>query len=105
MTLLFQIVLWILAAVEGRFGERGLIGSSALLGLTDLDALTYSASRLAAAGSDLSGAARALVVGMAANTAFKLVVAVALGGGRFGRLAGAGFLAYLGAFALGWWLI
>jgi uncharacterized membrane protein (DUF4010 family) len=105
MTVLFQIVLWVLAAVEGRFGERGLVGSAALLGLTDLDALTYSASRLAAAGSDLSGAARALVVGMAANTAFKLVVAVALGGGRFGRLAGAGFVAYLAAFALGWWLI
>jgi len=106
MTILFQVVLWILAAVEGRFGARGLIGSAALLGMTDLDALTYSASRLAAAGSaDLPSAARALLVGMASNTLFKMIVAVALGGARFGRFATAGLLVYLAAFGLGWLLI
>jgi len=105
MTVLFQVVLWILAAVQGRFGESGLIGSAALLGLTDLDALTYSASRLAAEGGDLSSSARALVVGMAANTVFKGALALALGSGRFARFALAGFLLYLAAFGLGWFLI
>jgi uncharacterized membrane protein (DUF4010 family) len=105
MTVLFQVVLWILAAVEGRFGERGLLGSAALLGLTDLDALTYSASRLASEGGDLASSARALLVGMASNTVFKGALAVALGSGRFGRLAAAGFLLYLAAFGLGWFLI
>ena len=105
MTVLFQVVLWIMAAVEGRFGERGLLGSAALLGLTDLDALTYSACRLAAEGGDVTSAARALQVGMVSNTLFKAVLAIALGSGRFGRLAAAGFLLYLAAFGLGWFFL
>jgi uncharacterized membrane protein (DUF4010 family) len=105
MTVLFQVVLWIMAAVEGRFGERGLLGSAALLGLTDLDALTYSACRLAAEGGDVTSAARALQVGMVSNTLFKAALAVALGSGRFGRLAAAGFVLYLAAFGLGWFLL
>ncbi len=105
MTVLFQVVLWIMAAVEGRFGERGLLGSAVLLGLTDLDALTYSACRLAAEGGDVNLAARALQIGMASNTAFKAVLAIALGSRRFGGLAAAGFLLYLAAFGLGWFLL
>jgi uncharacterized membrane protein (DUF4010 family) len=106
MALLFQVMLWLLDAVAARFGERGVVGSAALLGLTDMDALTYSASRLAAQGGETTAiAARALVIGMLANTLFKGGVAVALGGGSFRRLAGAGFLAYLAAFGLGLALI
>lgn len=105
MAVLFQVVLWLLGAVEGRFGEQGVIGSAALLGLADLDALTYSASRLAAGGGDLATSARALLVGMASNTLFKAALAMALGSGRFARIATAGFLAYLVAFAVGWLLI
>ena len=105
MAVLFQVVLWLLGAVEGRFGEQGVIGSATLLGLADLDALTYSASRLAAGGGDLATSARALLVGMASNTLFKAALAMALGSGRFARIATAGFLAYLVAFAVGWLLI
>ena len=105
MTLLFVVVLWALAWVRGRFGEAGLLGSAALLGLTDLDALTYSAGRLAAEGGAAIESARALVLGMLANTLFKGVIAAALGVGAFRRRVLIGFLAYFVAFAIGWFLI
>lgn len=105
MAVLFAIVLYLLALVQERFGQAGVLGGSALLGLTDLDALTYSAGRLAAAGGEPTGAARALVVGMLANTLFKGAIAMVLGPGRFRRLVLVGFGAYLGALAAGLLLV
>jgi hypothetical protein len=57
-------------------------------------------SRLAESGTAAELAARALVVGMLANTAFKLAVALALGAPRFRRDCGLG-LAALGALLAG----
>ena len=113
MALLFQIVLWLLGALRERLGAAGLVASSALLGLTDMDALTFSLTQLAGrAASDggtaaatavltASAAARGLLVGMIANTIFKAAVASALGANAF-RLRVVGALAVLGAlFAAG----
>ncbi len=105
MTLFFAVVLFLLAYVRERFGAAGVIGGAALLGLTDLDALTYSAARLAAEGGQAEVSARALLVGMLANTLFKGALALALGSSAFRRLAAAGFAAYLAALALGLALI
>jgi uncharacterized membrane protein (DUF4010 family) len=99
MTLLFVAMLWLLAAVRERFGSAGLLGSSALLGLTDLDALTYSMSRLADSGTPAATAVRALLIGMISNTAFKAVLAATLGSPGFRRVSLIG-LAVFGA-ALG----
>ncbi len=79
LAVLFQIVLWLLAWARGEFGEGGLYGTAALLGLTDLDALTFSASELAKSGTAATAAARALLIGMLSNTLFKLGLAASLG--------------------------
>ena len=42
MTALFQLVLFGVAAVGRTLGDRGVLASGALLGLTDVDALTIS---------------------------------------------------------------
>jgi len=99
MTLLFVVMLWLLAAVRDRFGSAGLLGTSALLGLTDLDALTYSMSKLAASGTPAATAVHALLIGMISNTAFKAVLAAILGSPGFRRVSLIG-LAVFGA-ALG----
>ena len=99
MTLLFVVMLWLLAAVRDRFGSTGLLGTSALLGLTDLDALTYSMSKLAASGTPAATAVHALLIGMISNTAFKAVLAAILGSPGFRRVSLIG-LAVFGA-ALG----
>ena len=104
MALLFQIVLWVLEALRERVGSTGLVASSALLGLTDMDALTFSITELAGrSGAAADGpaalapetAARGLIVGMLANTVFKAAVATALGANAF-RLRVVAALAILG---------
>jgi uncharacterized membrane protein (DUF4010 family) len=97
MVVLFQVVLWVLDFVRERMGESGIVTGAALVGLTDMDALTFSSIELAKGGLPPAVAARSLVVGMLSNTLFKAVVAAALGAAAFRwRVAAA-----LGLFALG----
>ena len=91
MAVVLQLVLFGVAFATGRFGQQGLIASAAFLGLADVDALTLSMARMATAGAVLAHvAARALTVGILANTLVKLGLAMFLGRGRFRPLAGTG---------------
>lgn len=92
MAALFQLVLFVVSAMRTWFGTAGVIASSAVLGLTDVDALTISMSRSSAAGLPLDTAALALAVGALSNTILKLLVVVTVGRGRFRTLAGAGLV-------------
>jgi uncharacterized membrane protein (DUF4010 family) len=83
MTALFQLVLFVILAVQARWGSQALVATSAFVGLTDLDALTLSLARGAAAASDLRPVALSLVAGIVANTLLKLSVAVVVGRGLF----------------------
>jgi uncharacterized membrane protein (DUF4010 family) len=102
MTALFAAVVVALDFVRARFGSGGLFGGALLLGLTDLDALTYSMSRLTASGTAPGIAAQALALGMAANSLFKAGVAMVVGRGSYRALVGAGMtlfaLLFLGAY-------
>jgi uncharacterized membrane protein (DUF4010 family) len=98
MVLAFQVVLFVVPAADRLWGSAGVLGSAALLGLTDMDALTYSMARLGAAG-DPALAARAIAVGLLSNTVLKLGLVLVLGSPRFRRVAGAG-LAALGLVVL-----
>ncbi len=91
LALAFQAVLLGMAWVRAQFGTRGVLASSALLGLTDMDALTLSMSRLAADDS-VRIAAMAMAIGVLANTLLKLAVVLVLGAGSFRRLAALGLL-------------
>src|SRR5438552_12706976 len=81
LTLLFQGVLFIVKAATAKFGQQGLYGSSAILGLADVDALTISTAQLTKAGTDALIAARALTIGIFANTIVKVIIALTLGRG------------------------
>jgi uncharacterized membrane protein (DUF4010 family) len=94
MTLAFALMLLVVPTVERMWGSRGVLGSAAVLGLTDMDALTYSMSRLGDASGNAPLAARAIGIGLLSNTMLKLGVTVALGVGAFRRLAGGGLLAF-----------
>jgi len=82
--------------VQARWGSGALVATSALVGLTDLDALTLSLARSAPLPADIPPAIMALVAGILSNTLLKLGVAVVVGRGWF-RTATAGAL---GAMAL-----
>ncbi len=87
MTLAFALVLLVIPVVERLWGSGGVLGSAAVLGLTDMDALTYSMARLGESTGDAALAARAIGIGLVANTLAKLGLAVVVGTTRFRRTA------------------
>ena len=95
MAVLFQAVLYLVNWLDQMFGNQGLLVSGAVLGLTDMDALTISMARGVQA-TDWSTAAQALSFGVLSNTALKAASAMTLGEGRFRWLAAVG-LAVIGA--------
>ncbi|NOT06581.1 MAG: MgtC/SapB family protein [Gemmatimonadales bacterium] len=101
----FQLVLWVLAAVSERFGEAGVLASATLLGLTDMDALTFGMSRLADSRELVVTAARALALGVTVNTVFKTVVVATVGTADLRRAAVPGLTLLALAGASGFWLV
>lgn len=92
MALLFQAVLYALTWTRGVFGARGVLWSAMLLGLTDMDALTFSMAKLGGDSEQVGVAARALGVGLLSNSLLKAAIAAALGTGAVRRYAVAGLL-------------
>jgi uncharacterized membrane protein (DUF4010 family) len=93
MALLFQVVMMMVGAARAAFGGTGLLVSGALLGLTDVDAVTVSMARMLAEGADAGAAAEALAVAILSNTLLKLGLAAAVGRGRFRVITVAGLAA------------
>jgi uncharacterized membrane protein (DUF4010 family) len=88
MALIFQVVLYGVYLMRGWFGTAGVLASGAVVGLTDMDALTVSMAESATRGVDATLAARAIVVGIISNSVVKLALTLALGDASFRRLAG-----------------
>jgi uncharacterized membrane protein (DUF4010 family) len=88
MAVLFQAVLMAVHLVGDVWGQSGVFTSAAVLGLTDVDALTVSMARGVAATASPAVAATAIAVGVLANTAMKLSLAVFFGAPRFRAIAG-----------------
>lgn len=104
LALLFQVAIVALRMVRNAWGITGLYATSALLGVSDVDALTVAMSR-AGAGVSAEDAARAIVVGIVANTVLKLGLAVGLGAGAFRRRTGIGLMALAAATAAVLWVL
>lgn len=104
MALAFQLVLLVVPYAELLWGRRGVLGSAALLGLTDLDALTFAMARFGAGDGPAGLAARAIAVGVLSNTAVKLALTLGLGSAAFRRTASVGLalLGLAGGLALVW---
>ncbi|HEY3011672.1 MAG TPA: DUF4010 domain-containing protein [Gemmatimonadales bacterium] len=104
MALAFQVVLLLLPLVRHLWGARGVLASAAVLGLTDVDALTYSMTRLGGGAEAAALGARAIGIGILSNTVLKLVLVLFLGRGEFRRIAGLGLAALGAASGVGLWL-
>ena len=88
MALLFQVVLMLVQLVGRVWGQAGVLTSAAVLGLTDVDALTVSMARGVAYSVSLDVAALAIAVGVLSNTLLKLAVALSLGSPVFKKITG-----------------
>lgn len=104
MAVAFQVALTVLGFAHEWWGALGVYVSGALLGMTDMDALTYSMSR---PGSDVAPelAARVIAVGLIANSVLKLGLSLVFGSPEFRKAAALGLSALAGAGALGLWLL
>lgn len=88
MAVLFQAVLMAVHLLGTVWGQSGVFTSAAVLGLTDVDALTVSMARGVATTDSPAVAATAIAVGVLTNTAMKLGLAVFLGAPGFRAIAG-----------------
>ena len=77
--LLFAVVLVAVELTRRSFHGAGLIVVSALAGLTDVDAITLSMTRLGQDHSQITIALTAIVAGTLANTVTKCGMALVLG--------------------------
>ena len=105
LALAFQVVLFLLAIMTEQFGEAGVLVSAGLLGLTDMDALTFGMNRLAETPDLVVTAARAITLGVIVNSVFKAVLAATLGSSRYRWMVFPGLLVLAGAGGFGFWLI
>ncbi len=84
-----------------RFGAAGLYVVGLISGFADVDAMTLSAGRQAAAGAlPLGAASGAILIAVAANVFAKGVMATAIGGLRVGRYVIVAFAAVIAAGAM-----
>lgn len=104
MTALFQGVLFVILAVQARWSSEALVATSAIVGLTDLDALTLSLARSAVDAEAVPIAAFALAAGILSNTVLKLIVAIVVGRGWFRTVTVAGLGAISVALGVALWV-
>lgn len=87
LTIAFQLALMALSFMSERFGSGGVFASAAVLGFTDMDALTLSMNRLGESPDAVQLAAKAIAIGICSNALLKLTISVVLGGERYRRVA------------------
>ena len=88
MAVLFQVVLMVVNGARAVWGASGVFASAAVLGLTDVDALTVSMTKDVADSLSPAVASAAIAVGVLSNTAMKLALAVSLGSRQFRLITG-----------------
>ena len=88
MAVLFQAVLMAVYLAREVAGESGVLTTAAVLGLTDVDALTVSMAKGVAQAMSPAVAATAIAVGVLSNTAMKLGLALVFGSAGFRAIAG-----------------
>lgn len=104
MAIAFQVSLMLISWASTNIGQSGILASAALLGLTDMDALTLSMNRLGTTPDLVVIAARAIAIGLLGNGALKTILALVMGGPGYRRLATAGLLALMASGAGALWM-
>jgi uncharacterized membrane protein (DUF4010 family) len=92
MALAFQVVLILVPMVQHLWGRAGVLASAAILGLTDVDSLTFSMTRLADGPHAVELGSRAIAIGVLSNTVLKFALSVLIGRGDYRKFAGAGLI-------------
>jgi len=103
MAAVFQLAILVIDFARGAWGTAGVLTTAAAFGITDVDALTVSMSRLGVDQASIQIAARAIAVSILSNTVFKFIVAF-FGEPSFRRVAVSGIAGLGLALGAGFWL-
>lgn len=87
LAVIFQLAMIAITYVRDMWAIKGLYGTAVLLGLTDVDALTVSMSTPSTVIIPAI-AARAIAIGILANTVVKLTISVTTGSARYRLISG-----------------
>ncbi len=74
--LIYTVILLVVSYANDQLGEKGMLLSSAIAGLSDIDAITISVSKLAGSSLGLSIAANALIIAAISNTLVKMGIGI-----------------------------
>ncbi|WP_276502501.1 MgtC/SapB family protein [Terrimonas pollutisoli] len=74
--LIYIVILLVVSYANDQLGEKGMLLSSAIAGLSDIDAITISVSKLAHSNLDLSIAANAVIIAAISNTLVKMGIGI-----------------------------
>jgi uncharacterized membrane protein (DUF4010 family) len=73
---LYVVILYVVAFAESSFGEKGIFISSGIAGLSDVDAITISVSKLATHSLGSVTAQNAILIATLSNTLVKIAIAL-----------------------------
>ncbi len=74
--LIYMVILLVVSYANENLGERGILISSGVAGLSDIDAITISVSKLAGIKLDFSIASTAVLIGTISNTLVKMGIGI-----------------------------
>lgn len=90
--LVYAGVLFVSKAAQMYLGSGGVLVSSVIAGVADVDAITLSLSNLHKDGLATTTAATGITLAIATNTVVKSAIALSLGGSALGKLVAGGVL-------------
>lgn len=105
MAVALQLVLMAVVLVRSRLGTDAVLASAALLGLTNVDALTFAMSRLGTTAASVALAAKAVAIGLVATTVWKGIIGLVVGAPGFRPVIAAGLVVLAGAIGAGFLLV
>lgn len=74
--IIYVAILLIVSYANDQFGNRGIFLSSAIAGLTDIDAITISLSKIAGSAKENTAVQIAIIVAILSNTLIKLGISI-----------------------------
>jgi uncharacterized membrane protein (DUF4010 family) len=101
MAVALQAVIMAIVFVRETWGSSAVLASAAVLGLSDVDALTFSMSSMGTTPDLVDLAARAIALGILTNTAVKIGLAAVLGAPAFRWRTALGLMVLGGSLGIG----
>lgn len=74
--LIYTLILLVVSYANDQLGNKGLMLSSGIAGLTDIDAITITVSKLTGLNFDLNHAAKAIILATGSNTLVKMGIGI-----------------------------